>query len=290
MKSERSDPTETEAVAGDARPRGSYLKPLLATMKQALITMPLINRLIPGGRPPVTRLYPYEKIELPQSFRGQHVIDWYKCIGCELCAKVCPNECIYFEFVEVEEKSPYLLPMRAIMDENKEVVRRPAVDVGHWLFCGNCSEYCPTDAWMFSQEFEHADYSREDLFYHAEELKKPDDASDKKIVLINRIEEHPILEVDVCIGCRKCERECPTRCIDMVDGPLLRKGKPIVIPEFDYNKCIGCQQCVDVCPVDCLHMEEVAGLAGPKGEGFYNINFEGEVRLLEEDAPRKIPK
>jgi formate hydrogenlyase subunit 6/NADH:ubiquinone oxidoreductase subunit I len=177
-----------------------------------------------------------------------------------------------------------------MMDENKEVVRRPAVDIGHCLFCGNCSEYCPTDAWMFSQEFEHADYSREDLFYHAEELKKPDDASDKEIVLINRIEEHPILEVDVCIGCRKCERECPTRCIDMVDGPNLRKGKPIVIPEFDYNKCIGCQQCVDVCPVDCLHMEEVAGLAGPLGEGFYNINFEGEVHLLEEDAPQKIPK
>jgi hypothetical protein len=37
-------------------------------------------------------------------------------------------------------------------------------------------------------------------------------------------------------------------------------------------------------------MEEVAGLAGAKGEGFYNINFEGEVRLLEEDAPQKIPK
>ena len=74
----------------------------------------------------------------------------------------------------------------------------------------------------------------------------------------------------------------------MVDGPNLRKGKPIVIPEFDYNKCIGCQQCVDVCPVDCLHMEEVGWPGGM--EGFYNINFAGEVRLLEEDAPTKIPK
>ena len=50
---------------------------------------------------------------------------------------------------------------------------------------------------MFSQEFEHADYSREDLFYHAEELKKPDDESDKKIVLINRIGEQPTLSVVV---------------------------------------------------------------------------------------------
>src|SRR5207244_3910649 len=90
-------------------------------------------------------------------------------------------------------------------------------------------------------------------------------------------------EVDVCIGCRKCERECPTRCIDMLDGPNDRKGKPIVIPEFDYTKCIGCQQCVDVCPVDCLHMEEI----GYKDlEGFYHINLQGEVKLLEEQVEK----
>ncbi len=278
MKSKPSAPTETPE--GPKVPRGTFWRPLKATIKQTLQTMPGINKVVPGGRLPITRMYPYEKIELPASFRGQHVIDWYKCIGCELCAKVCPNECIYFEFLEVDKDSPYLHPSRATMDEMKEVIRRPAVDVGHCLFCGNCSEYCPTDAWMFSQEFEHADYSREDLFYHAEELKKPDDESDKKTPLINRIGEHPTLEVDVCIGCKKCERECPTRCIDMVDGPNQRRGKAIVVPEFDYNKCIGCQQCVDVCPVDCLHMEEVGWPDGMKG--FYNINFTGEVTLLEE--------
>jgi len=66
----------------------------------------------------------------------------------------------------------------------------------------------------------------------ADELRMPKENSNKEIVLVNRIGEHPILEVDVCIGCRKCERECPTRCIDMLDGPNDRKGKPIVIPEF----------------------------------------------------------
>src|SRR2546426_9935988 len=129
---------------------GGTIRPLLATIKQALVTMPGINRLIPGGRKPVTHLYPYQKVELPVAFRGQHVIDWYKCIGCELCAKVCPDECIYFEVVEGEEKSPYLLPARAIMDENKEVVRRPAVDTGHCLCCGNWSEYGPRAARMVS--------------------------------------------------------------------------------------------------------------------------------------------
>jgi len=263
---------------------GGVLRPLWVTLKQAIVTLPVLDRL--GGRKPVTVLYPYERIELPKAYRGQHSIDWYKCIGCELCAKVCPNECIYFEFEEVGPSSPYLHPSRAVTDEMKKVVRRPAVDVGHCLFCGNCMEYCPTDAWNFTQDFELADYAREDLYYTARELKMPDAQSDKEIVLINRIGEEPIVEVDVCIGCKKCERECPTRCIDMVDGPNLRKGKPIVIPEFDYNKCIGCQQCVDVCPVDCLHMEETGHASM---QDFYHIDLKDagdEVRLLEEERAR----
>src|SRR3989449_802099 len=281
-------PPKSEAKAGPkVGTIGGTVRPLLATIKQALVTMPGINRLIPGGRKPVTHLYPYQKVELPVAFRGQHSIDWFKCIGCELCAKVCPNECIYFEFYEVEPTSEYLHPSRAQLDEMKKIIRRPAVDVGHCLFCGNCMEYCPTDAWNFTQEFELADYAREDLYYRADELRMPKENSDKEIVLINRIGEHPILEVDVCIGCRKCERECPTRCIDMLDGPNDRKGKPIVIPEFDYTKCIGCQQCVDVCPVDCLHMEEI----GYKDlEGFYHINLQGEVKLLEEQVVKAVLK
>ncbi|MCI4371102.1 MAG: hypothetical protein L3J78_00450 [Thermoplasmata archaeon] len=46
---------------------------------------------------------------------------------------------------------------------------------------------------------------------------------------------------------------------------------------------MGCQQCVDVCPVDCLHMEEI----GYKDlDGFYHINLQGEVKLLEEQVEK----
>src|SRR5437870_3415022 len=189
MKSPKSEAEPRRRKVGTI---GGTVRPLIATIKQTLVTMPGINRLVPGGRKPVTHLYPYQKVEL-------------------------------------------------------------------------------------------ADYAREDLYYRADELRMPKENSDKEIVLINRIGEHPILEADVCIGCKKCERECPTRCIDMLDGPNDRKGKPIVIPEFDYTKCIGCQQCVDVCPVDCLHMEEI----GYKDlEGFYHINLQGEVKLLEEQVEK----
>ena len=47
------------------------------------------------GKPRVTRSYPEDKREKPDRFHGRHVLNRYedgmeKCIGCELCAGVCP--------------------------------------------------------------------------------------------------------------------------------------------------------------------------------------------------------
>ena len=49
--------------------------------------------------PRVTTEYPTEKRVKPQRFHGRHVLNRYpdgmeKCIGCELCAGVCPARCI----------------------------------------------------------------------------------------------------------------------------------------------------------------------------------------------------
>src|SRR5580693_3080869 len=45
----------------------------------------------------LTDRYPHEKREKPERFHGRHVLNRYedgmeKCIGCELCAGVCPPD------------------------------------------------------------------------------------------------------------------------------------------------------------------------------------------------------
>ena len=52
------------------------------------------------GKPRVTTEYPKVKHDKPERVHGRHVLNRYedgmeKCIGCELCAGVCPARCIY---------------------------------------------------------------------------------------------------------------------------------------------------------------------------------------------------
>ena len=46
-----------------------------------------------------------------------------------------------------------------------------------------------------------------------------------------------------CIGCHKCEKECPVGAITVNNN----------IATIDYSKCISCGKCADVCIAKCIH-------------------------------------
>ena len=56
-------------------------------------------------------------------------------------------------------------------------------------------------------------------------------------------------EIEKCIFCRLCERNCPT------DAIMVSKERKEW--QIDSLKCCTCRRCVEVCPVKCLKMHNV---------------------------------
>lgn len=84
-----------------------------------------VNRLL---KPPITIMFPDYEEAWPEGFRGFILLDYDKCIGCSLCAQICPARAIKMYTVP-EDKRP-----------------RPGYNVGRCIFCGLCVDVCPTDA------------------------------------------------------------------------------------------------------------------------------------------------
>ena len=113
-----------------------------------------------------------EKIPKPERLHGRHVLNRYedgmeKCIGCELCAAVCPAKCIHVRGA----------------DNNPENPTSPGERFG-WIYeinylrcihCDLCVEACPTEAITESKLFEFSFTNRQDAIYTKAELLVGDD-------------------------------------------------------------------------------------------------------------------
>lgn len=118
-------------------------------------------------RKPVTRRYPQEKRVKPDRFHGRHVLNRYpdgmeKCIGCELCAGVCPADCIYVRGQDNPKGDPVSPGERFGFVYEINMLR--------CIFCAMCVEACPTEAITMTHLFEMSVTDRQDAIYTKDDL------------------------------------------------------------------------------------------------------------------------
>jgi ferredoxin len=89
------------------------------------------------------------------------------CTVCMLCARECPDWCIYIEDHK-ERRAPKGEGKRA---KSFNVLDRFAIDYALCMYCGICVEVCPYDALFWSPEFEYAEGDITRLTHEMERLE-----------------------------------------------------------------------------------------------------------------------
>ena len=150
-----------------------YLKGFLVTAAQI------------GRKQKVTTPYSanhYDRVDYktpkPERLHGRHVLNRYedgmeKCIGCELCAGVCPAKCIYVRGADNPIDDPVSPGERYGFVYEINYLR--------CIHCDLCVEACPTEAITETKLFEFSFTNRADAIYTKNELLVGDDGRPQKL-------------------------------------------------------------------------------------------------------------
>ena len=119
-----------------------------------------------------------EKRPKPERLHGRHVLNRYedgmeKCIGCELCAGVCPAKCIYVRGADNQPDNP--------VSPGERYGYIYEINYLRCIHCDLCVEACPTEAITESKLFEFSFTNRADAIYTKDELVVGDDGMPQKL-------------------------------------------------------------------------------------------------------------
>ena len=113
------------------------------------------------------RQYPEEKRPKQPRQHGRHVLNKYedgteKCIGCELCAGVCPADCIYVRGLDNPPDHP--------VSPGERYGYIYEINFLRCIHCDMCVEACPTEAITETKLMEFSFTNRNDAIYTKDEL------------------------------------------------------------------------------------------------------------------------
>jgi NADH-quinone oxidoreductase subunit I len=128
-------------------------------------------------KPRLTESFPKVMRGVPPRRHGRHVLNRYedgmeKCIGCELCAGVCPARCIYVRGADNPPDDPVSPGERYGFVYEINYLR--------CIHCDLCVEACPTEAITETKMLEFSWNNRNDAIYTKEQLLVGDDGEPRR--------------------------------------------------------------------------------------------------------------
>lgn len=105
--------------------------------------------------------YPHQKIPVPEVGRYQLHVEIDDCIVCDLCAKICPVNCIEIESIKATEA------IGKTSDGSVKRLYAPKfdIDMAKCMYCGLCTTVCPTECIVMTSEYDKSVPHVSDLNY-----------------------------------------------------------------------------------------------------------------------------
>jgi len=149
------------------KPMVSAFKNSWITIKSIFTGMGVTIRHFFG--PSVTLQYPDERAVLPKDARAKLYVNIDDCIGCNLCARACPVNCIDIETVVAT--SDVDLGKTSTGNPKRFWLTRFDIDMAKCMYCDLCVHPCPTFCIYMVPEYEYSEYDRTNLIYHFSNLE-----------------------------------------------------------------------------------------------------------------------
>ncbi|MFC0516178.1 NuoI/complex I 23 kDa subunit family protein [Mucilaginibacter angelicae] len=119
--------------------------------------------------------YPKQQLPVPEVGRYQLDVEMDDCIVCDLCAKVCPVNCIDIESIKATEA----IGQTSDGTTKRLYAAKFDIDMAKCMYCGLCTIVCPTECIVMTNQYDKTVFQLSDLVYQFSDMA-PEDAAEKR--------------------------------------------------------------------------------------------------------------
>jgi len=128
--------------------------------------------------------YPKQQLPVPEVGRYQLDVEMDDCIVCDLCAKICPVNCIDIEAIKATEA----IGQTSDGTTKRLYAAKFDIDMAKCMYCGLCTIVCPTECIVMTNQYDKTVFELSDLTYQFSDMT-PEVAAEKRMLLDKQLEE-----------------------------------------------------------------------------------------------------
>src|ERR1700748_1185954 len=128
--------------------------------------------------------YPSQQLPVPEVGRYQLDVEMDDCIVCDLCAKICPVDCIDIEAIKATEA----IGQTSDGTTKRLYAAKFDIDMAKCMYCGLCTVVCPTECIVMTNQYDKTVFELNQLTYEFSDMT-PEEATEKRELLEKQLAE-----------------------------------------------------------------------------------------------------